>query len=253
MNTLMMFMDPSGDIDDHAIEVIRSYDASAVTCIVYSSTQDTVGTLESAMPDCSIDRLEVDGPEDMDLLSAIKASVFGAQGRICIDVTFASPYHAAVCMDLGGSDKTEIYYSRICAPGEIMHERLDRIRYYFGDLPGTYYEVLDSLDQVPRMAERIVTDLEGIRSQSTVYAALSDLHRRGLIEKTSGQVPEGYSSRVPNFYRLNPDQQWDYDSYKRLDRRRSDERHRAEFKHKVSQETKRNSLKSRRTPGRKSV
>ena len=249
----MMFIGLSGSPDDRSIEVMRSYGVQNIICIAYSYSSEMSGRIESSLPGCQIDYLEADGPEDMDLLFAIKALVIGTQGKTFIDVTYASPYHAAVCMDLGGSDKTELYYSRLCAPGEFMHERLDRIWHYYGGLSNTHYEVLDVLNQRPQMTEQIVKGLKGVRSQSTVYAALSDLCSRGLIDRTVGTVPEGYNSRVPNFFRLNPDQQWDYYSYKRLDRKRTDEQHVVEVKQKISKETKKSSLRSKRASGRKSV
>ena len=243
--TLVMFMRSRDALDASDTEIIRSYGIRNTICVLYSYTAKMLDHLESELPEIDLDYFLADSPDDIDLIQSIKNASSGCEGMMITDVTFASPYHSAVCMNLGGSEISEIYYSRTGSEG-IAHERLDRIRYDYGDLPKTYYLVLDAMTMNPQMKEQIALNMSEEKSQSTVYSALNDLWVRGLIDKVGGTVPKGYSSRTPNFFRFNPDQLWDYRSYKRLLAKRSSETGSIEQKIKVSKEMKKSSLRNRK-------
>jgi hypothetical protein len=95
------------------------------------------------------------------------------------------------------------------------------------------------------LTEQLVNALKGKRSQSAIYATLSNLWDKGLIEKVSGKIPEGYVSRTPNFFRFNPDQQWDYYVYRQVEKKRKAEMELVDRKRSISKQTKKNSLKSK--------
>ena len=88
--------------------------------------------------------------------------------------------------------------------------------------------------------------MAGKRSQSSVYSALNDRWEKGLIDKVSGKVPEGYVSRTPNFFRFNPDQQWDYYVYRQLEKKRREEMDAVDRKRRVAKQIKKDSLRSRK-------
>ena len=245
-DTLLMFLNPINGLTAAEISVMRSYDVGRMICIPYSYNKGLLDDLESEFDQREIIYYETDGPEDMDLIFSIRNAMVAPRGKILIDVTFASPYHSAVCTNLGNSDLYEVYYSRRSAPGERMHERLDRIRHDYRDLSETYYMVLDRMSLNPQMTEQVVNALAGKRSQSSVYSALNDLWGRGLIDKVSGKVPDGYVSRIPNFFRFNPDQQWDYHVYKQLEKKRKADMDAVNRKRRVAKQIKKDSLRSRR-------
>jgi len=244
-DTLLMFLNPVEGLTSAEIGIMRSYDVSRMICIPYSYDSGVLDDLESEFDFREIDYFDTDGPDDMDLVLSIRNAMLGSRGKLMIDVTFASPYHSAVCANLGNSVLYEVYYSRYSAPNTIMHERLDRVRHDYRDLSDTHYLVLDQMSLDPKMTEQVVNALKGKRSQSAIYATLSDLWARGLIDKVNGKVPDGYVSRTPNFFRFNPDQQWDYRVYRQLEKKRKDEMELVARKRSISKQTKMDSLKSR--------
>ena len=247
-DVLLMFLDPVNGIDSADIGIMRSYDVGRMVCIPYSYDEEMLNDLESEFDDRTLDYLEVDGRDDMDLVFSIRNLMVATSGKILVDVTFASQYHSALCMTLGSSEVSEIYYSRYSAPNTVMHERLDRIRHDYRDLPDTQYMVLDCISLNPMMTEQIVAMLDGKRSQSSIYLALNDLWGRKLIDKVNGKVPEGYSSRIPNFFRFNPDQQWDYHVYKHLESRRVAEIKETDRRQRMAKESKKNNVRGKKAP-----
>ena len=245
-DTLLVFLNPLNGLTSTEIDIMRSYDVGRMICIPYSCSRNVIDDLESEFDCREIVYFETDGPEDMDLIFSIRNAMVAPKGKLLIDVTFASAYHSAVCTNLGNSDLYEVYYSRYSAPEKIMHERLDRIRHDYRDLSETYYLVLDRMSLNPQMTEQVVNVLAGKRSQSSVYSALNDLWEKGLIDKVSGKVPEGYVSRTPNFFRFNPDQQWDYYVYRQLEKKRRAEMGAVDRKRRVAKQIKKDSLRSRK-------
>lgn len=244
-DALLMFLNPVSGLTSTEIGIMRSYDVGRMICVPYSYDSEVLDDLESEFDGREIIYFEADGPDDMDLVLSIRNAMLGAKGKLMIDVTFASPYHSAVCTNLGNSVLYEVYYSRYSAPDEIMHERLDRVRHDYRDLSDTHYLVLDRMSLDPKMTEQLVNALKGKRSQSAIYATLSNLWDKGLIEKVSGKIPEGYVSRTPNFFRFNPDQQWDYYVYRQVEKKRKAEMEIVDRKRSISKQTKKNSLKSK--------
>ena len=245
---LIMFLNPANGLTSIETDIMRSYNVGRMICIPYSCAGRISADLESEFDNREVSCFDIDGPVDANLVLSIRDAMVAPRGKILIDVTFASSYHSAVCTNLGNSDLYEVYYSRCPAPGEIKHERVDRIRHDYRDLSETHYLVLGTLTMNPQMTEQIMNALDGKRSQSSVYAALNDLWDRGLIDKVGGKVPDGYISRIPNFFRFNPDQQWDYHVYIHLEKRRRAEMDAVNRKRIVAKQTKRDSLRSRRAP-----
>lgn len=214
-DALVMFLDPGKGYDKDARESVASYGAKDVIIVLYSYNDELLDDIESSIPDCRVVFFKACGPDDRDLMDSVRNTVVAIPGRAIIDVTWASSYHAAQSIDLCGSGRTEVRYSKRTEQG-IIHERLDRHRYHYGGLSRTEYMILDALNQDPQTIEQVYAKMPQDRAVSSVYQGLNSLWSRGLIDKVPGEVPPGYASRTPNFFCLNPDQIWDYYTFKRI-------------------------------------
>jgi hypothetical protein len=90
------------------------------------------------------------------------------------------------------------------------------------------------------VAERIAgrSDAGRNASQSAIYNSLQKLADQGLICRTSGDVPDGYRSRTPNFFTMDADRRWDYSEFKQKERERISILEHAERKASDSKESK---------------
>lgn len=249
-NGLIVFLKSSTSVEQEDLDIILSYRIKKLICVVYSYTTDMLEALEDALESrgYAVDFMDTDGRQDRDLFERIKTFVTSNADRTLIDVTFASPFHSALVMNLGGSEKVEIFSSDYMQDGTISNERLDRIKYIYNGLSESCYCVMDAMTRDPQYSEIILDKVrskpvpEGekrITSKSAIYDALDRLASLGLVERCEGRLPEGYTARRPNFYRINIDQEWDYFSFKRLKRRRELEMQETERRKNASKESNR--------------
>jgi len=230
---LIVFLKSSKAVEKEDLDLILGYRLSKVVCVVYDYTMDMLDGLEMELVKHgkTVDFIEAEGRDDIYLDNRIRTISAANSGSTYIDVTFASPFHAALLMNLGGSEKVEIWVSGYDKDGSVKRTRMDRTKYIYNGLPDTCYLILDMMSKEPILTDVIIEGLrwtegkdpKGCRGKTAVYDSLEQLVLWGLIDRCSGQLPEGYKARRPHFYNMNEDQLWDYYSYKRLQKKRDDD------------------------------
>ena len=227
-NGLIVFLGSSTEVLQDDLDFIMDYRLAKVVCVVYNYTTDMLDELESRLEEQNrkVQFIDTDGRCDPDLESRIKTAVAANEDTTFIDITFASPYHAASVMNLGGSEKVEVWYSAYGRDGKVVRTRMDRVKHIYNGLSDTCYMLLDIMSKEPMHAEidKINTKFKekGVqkRGKTAVYDAFYQMAAWDLIQRCEGVPPEEYKSRNLNFYRLTDDQMWDYYSYRRLQKKR---------------------------------
>ena len=241
---LVMFIPNKDSLDRNILNVISGYETRKVQCILYGK--------HDAMQDSLLSELErmkkigvlsaPYGPNDLDVFEQVKNAI-AASGDVIIDIANASPFHAAMMMNLGGTDSVRVYCSETVRLGTPTYTRIDRTRHLYNGLTDSEYIVLECLSTKPQHTSEIKMEAEfkvgtgeyklKSISKSSVYGALDHLVYLGLIDWCEGKRPEGYKSRNLNFYKFSKDQKWDYDLFcqneeARLSNKMRADRHKAE-------------------------
>ncbi|MBR4202720.1 MAG: hypothetical protein IKQ93_03995 [Candidatus Methanomethylophilaceae archaeon] len=241
---LVMFFPNRALLDKDMLSIVSGYDTKTVLCIFYGRhdalQNSLVSELERMRRKCfpSVPC----GPNDLDVFEYVKNAI-AASGDVIIDITYASPFHAASMMNLGGTDAVRIFCTKPAYPGAPTYTRIDRTRHLYNGLTESEYIVLECLSTKAQPTSEIKMEAEfkvkngGYKlksiGKSSIYGALDHLVYLGLIDWCEGERPEGYKFRNLNYYRFNRDQKWDYDSFcrneaARISNRKKADRHKAE-------------------------
>ena len=247
-NVLITFLKSSTSVVQEDLDFIQDYRLANVVCVAYNYTSDMLDELEGRLESMGkrVQFIIPDGYTDADLDRSIRTVVIATADIIYIDVTHASPFHAASVMNMGGSEKVEIWYSSYAQDGTVKRRRMDRTKYIYNGLSKTCYLILDLMTKEPIKAERALEEINRIaedkgteqRKKTSVYNAFDAMAAWGLIQRCEGTVPEDYKSRTPNFFRLSDDQMWDYFSYRRLQKKRDAELMEAKHKKSAAKQSK---------------
>ena len=266
-NGLFMFMGSSDSLREEDIDIILDYKVSNVVCILYGYSESMLDSLEEQLRDKveKIDYILADNPNDRSVDTRIRNLIAEEPDRIYFDVTYASSFHAATVMNLGGSDGMQIWSSAFDGDGKISRERIDRIRNDYNGLSPTCYLILDLMTKIKDVNAQTVEsslmqnqdkDPAKSRKKTSIHKELERMVAWNLIDRSSeGVVSEEYKSRTQHFYTMRLDQRQDYFVYKS-----NDSMHRANFEDvrrrkslavQSKKETKRLGQERRRTNPRK--
>lgn len=205
--------------EDHSS--ISEYGAQKVHIVPYEYFTDTLDELEKqlTMRGMEVTYIQTSDTEDKDkIYKDIKDILYQRDcEKLIIDITEASAYHVAVCMNLGDSDRVEVIYCRK-EKKKVVQERMNEPKYIYNVVTEGQMEVLDVLGVSPMLEKEVEEECRKRGSTiatTTIYNALSDLQDLGLVLRGSGTPAEDYKSRKQKFFCLNEKQQWDYWNYRR--------------------------------------
>ena len=220
--------------EDHS--VISGYGAQKVHIVPYEYYTDALDELEKQLTTrgMEVTYIQTSGPEDRDKINSDIRNILFKKDceKLIIDMTEASAFHAAVCMNLGDSDRVEIIYRRKDGKATVQ-ERMNEPKYIYNVLTEKQMDVLDVLTVYPMLEKEVEKECRKRGSTvatTTIYKTLADMQELGLVMRGAGTPADDYKSRKQKFYCMSEKQLWDYWNYRRQYMMKKVEKNRVEAK-----------------------
>ena len=218
---LVIFMDSLTDVrkEDHSL--ISGYRASKVHIVPYEYTAEALDGLEKQLTTrgMNVTYIRASRTEDRDRINSDIRDILYQKDceELIIDITEASSYHVAVCMNLGDSDRVEVIYRR--KDGDVtVPERMNDPKHIYNVLTDKQMSVIDVLTVYPMLEKEIKEECRkrgNSVSDTTIYDTLSYMQNLGLVMRGAGTPAENYKSKKQKFFCMSEKQLWDYWNYRR--------------------------------------
>jgi len=232
VGTLIVFLRSSDRLEESDIALASSYGIAAVAYFTYAPDGPVLKGYENTLRNKGryVYPNLLDGDSDGNMLAKMRSLCLTAERPISIDITFASPYHAAQAASMACPGVAEVIWTDLKTK---EHKAIEWKRATYEGLSDSDYLILDCLSMNPMTSGQVLelARSKGLRTKSgikvpgktTIYDGLEDLANRGLITRYYGKLRDEFKHKKPNMFYLNENQTWDLFVYQMFKKRASDD------------------------------